>query len=278
MLNVGLVTRSLGGLSAAQCAETMARLGFFQTELCLTFADKNVWSYNGVTDLSGVDDGFALRTVDEFRRRGIEVVSWGAFTNPAEPDPEKFRAVEACWTRFCELAEITGVRYVATETGFQPGRRGICADTYEADFLRFADQMRTLCRIAAAHSVEVAFEPCMLDLTPSAKRTADFAGLVGEPNLKILLDPANLIHNSGEEEMFASLAPRLAYVHGKDRKLTDTYGRNLGEGEIDWTAFFRAYEKYAPGAPFLLEYVNADNCCEVRDRALRFYRNAVEER
>lgn len=274
MLNVGMVTRSLSGKSVAECASKLAEFGFRSTEFCLLFPEMNLWNYNGVADISPVTKEWAEKSAEEFTSRGIEIVSVGAFTNPNEADGEKFEEVCRCFEGYCRLASWMNVPYVSTETGFVPGRRGINTDTYEADFRRFAENMKKLCSIAESYGVSVAFEPCMLDLTPSAKRTRDFIGFVGASNLKILLDPANLIHNSDEEDMFKYLSPYLAYIHGKDRTVTDTYGRNVGEGFIDWVKFFKEYHAHAQGVPFILEYVNEENCCEVRDRCIEFNRIA----
>ena len=276
MLKVGMVTRSLYGYSVTECARKMEEFGFSSTEFCFTFEDMKMWVYNGITDLSSVTKEWAEQSAKEFRDRGIEIVSVGAFTNPNEADPEMFEEVCLCFESFCRIASWMKVPFVSTETGFVQGKRGINTDTYETDFSRFVSNMKRLCKIAAEYGVSVAFEPCMLDLTPSAKRTRDFIAFVDEPNLKILLDPANLIHNSDEEDMFRYLGSHLAYIHGKDRTLTDTYGRNLGEGVIDWVKFFKLYHEYAEGVPVILEYVNAENCCEVKERAISFNEKAEE--
>ena len=277
MLKVGMVTRSLWNLSVEDCASKLAEFGFVSTEFCLAFQEMNLWCYNGVADLSPVTREWAEKSAEEFRSRGIELVSVGAFTNPNEADPDKFEEVCSCFDAYCRIASWMKIPYVSTETGFVPGRRGINTDTYEADFRRFAENMKKLCAIAENWGVSIAFEPCMLDITPSAKRTKEFIEFVGAPNLRILLDPANLIHNSDEEEMFKYLAPYLAYIHGKDRTVTDTYGRNVGDGYIDWVKFFKEYHAHAEGVPFILEYVNAENCCEVRDRCIEFNKQAEAE-
>ena len=277
MLKIGMVTRSLRGLSVEDCASKLAEFGFESTEFCLTFYELDIWNYNGVADLTPVTREWAEKSAEEFRSRGIDIVSVGAFTNPNEADARKFEDVCRCFESYCRLASWMKVPYVSTETGFVPGKRGINTDTYEADFRRFAENMKKLCDIALGYDVSVAFEPCMLDLTPSAKRTKEFVEFVGAPNLKILLDPANLIHNSDEEDMFKYLSPYLAYIHGKDRLITDTYGRNVGDGYIDWVKFFKEYHAHAEGVPFILEYVNAENCCEIRERCVEFNRMAEEK-
>jgi sugar phosphate isomerase/epimerase len=119
---------------------------------------------------------------------------------------------------------------------------------------------------ARRHGVVIALEPCVLDIVPSAKRAADLLTQAASDRIGILLDPANLIAANSEEEMFAHLAPHIACLHGKDRKVNDRMGRALGEGDIDWPAFFRLYHRHTEGKPFILEYVNAGNVCAVRDR------------
>jgi len=73
--------------------------------------------------------------------------------------------------------------------------------------------------------------------------------------------------------MFSHLAPHIAYIHGKDRKVNDAKGRIIGDGDIDWRKFIRLYRRHTPDAPFILEYVNADNFCAVRERVLEAARN-----
>ncbi|MEG0767437.1 MAG: TIM barrel protein, partial [Clostridia bacterium] len=97
-------------------------------------------------------------------------------------------------------------------------------------------------------------------------RARDLLAQVHSDRLRILLDPANLIANSSERDMFAYLAPSIAYFHGKDRKVNDAYGRIVGDGDIDWPLFLSLYHQYCEGVPFLLEYVNLENFREVMAR------------
>ena len=100
----------------------------------------------------------------------------------------------------------------------------------------------------------------------------------GCDRVKVLLDPANLIANNSEEEMFHHLSPHIAYFHGKDRKVNDTYGRAIGDGDIDWPLFLSLYHKYSRGVPFIMEYVNIDNFCDIRDRVIRFDELAIAKK
>lgn len=275
MLNLGIVTRSFPNWSVEDCAARMADLGFACTELCFTFSDLSGWNYNGCGDLSALTPSAVEKAAQAFRSRGIELTSVGAFSNLMEKDPEQLEKNFACFARYIDIAADLGIPYVSTENGFVPGHRGVQTDTFESDFIFFRDHMCRLADMAAEKGVSIAFEPCTLDLTPSAKRTRDFLNQCGRDNLRILLDPANLIANSDEEDMFKYLSDRVAYFHGKDRHVNDTYGCNLGDGEIDWVRFFRLYHEKNDNTPFILEYVNNDTCVPVRDLARKLDAEAL---
>lgn len=175
-----------------------------------------------------------------------------------------------------QYAAHCGVPVLSTECGFDPVSRGIRADLYESRYNLLVDSLQRLCALAERYDVVVALEPCVLDVVPSAKRMADTIRRVGSPRLKVLLDPANLIANSSERDMFAYLAPHIAYFHGKDRKLDDAYGRNVGDGDIDWPLFLRLYHEHCEGKPFIIEYARPDNCAEILRRVQAYDRQAQQ--
>jgi sugar phosphate isomerase/epimerase len=267
-MDIGVVSRSFPKQTNAQVAEFLAANGFRWTELCFKNADADYWVYNGRSDLSDMTDARSRDIVETYRRAGVEVPVLGVFTNLIDPDDSELEANLAYFERMIEIAGYNGVPVVATECGFRPGARGVRLETYESDFQRLVDSFRKLCRVGDRYGVDIALETCVLDVVPSAKRARDFIEQVGSPRAKILLDPANLIANSSEEDMFAYLAPHIAYLHGKDRKVNDAMGRIVGDGDIDWTLFLSLYHAHAEGKPFILEYVTMENVLMVRDRVL----------
>lgn len=268
-MDIGVVSRSFPQLTNEEAAGLLAANGFRWTELCFSQTDSTYWVYNGRSDLSGMTDGESRRIVETYRRHGIEVAALGVFTNLIEPDDVELERNIAYFERHMELAALNGIPCVATECGFVHGSRGIIAELYESRFARLADSLRRLTALAERYGVDLALEPCVLDVVPSAKRMADLIAQVGSRRLKVLLDPANLIANSSEDDMFRYLAPHIAYFHGKDRKVNDAYGRAVGDGDIDWNRFLDLYHSHTEGVPFILEYVNIDNFCAIRDRVLQ---------
>jgi len=275
-LDIGVVTRSFPQLSNRETADLLANAGFRWIELCFVQTDSKYWVYNGRSDLAGLTDERARAIIDTYRERGIEVTAIGVFTNLLEPDERELDANIDTFERHMEIAAANGVPYVSTETGFVPGRRGVQLDTYESAFAQLVQSFQRLAVAAFRQGVHVCLEPCVLDPVPSAKRTRDFIAQVGSDRIKVLIDPANLIANSSEEDMFRYLSPHVGYFHGKDRKVNDAKGRVVGEGDIDWPLFLDLYHGHTEGVPFILEYVNADNFREARDRVLEADRLRTE--
>jgi sugar phosphate isomerase/epimerase len=267
-MNVGVTTRSFPELTNAQTADFLSQNDLTSAELCFSQTDSKFWVYNGRSDLSAMTDDRSRRIVETYRSRGIEVVALGVFTNLIEPDSAERDANLDYYDRMMQIAALNGIPCLPTECGFIAGKRGINADSYEETFEILLDSLKRLAGKAKRYDVYVALESCVLDVVPSAKRAADLLAQVGSERIRILLDPANLIANNSEADMFRYLAPHIAYFHGKDRKLNDARGRLLGDGDIDWPLFLSLYHRHAEGTPFILEYVNASNVCDIRDRVL----------
>lgn len=267
-MEIGVVSRSFPDLTNEETALLMEKNNIKWTELCLTAKDSNYWVYNGRSDMSAFTNEESIRVVETYRRHGVIITALGVFTNLLELDENILELNFQYFERYMELASLNNIPYVSTEIGFDPVKRGILSDTYESAFDRLVKNYKRLAIIAEKYNVIVALETCVLDIIPSAKRARDFLNQVGSDRIKILLDPANLIANSSEEDMFHYLKEHIAYFHGKDRKVNDAYGRIIGDGDIDWSLFLKLYHKYTEGIPFILEYVNSTNFREVGDKLL----------
>lgn len=277
-MKIGIVTRSFPEMTTAEAADTMVKHGFKCTELCFVQTDCNYWKYNGTSDISGLSNEQVMEIVNVYRSKGIEVTSIGVFTNLIEPDEETRKHNLEYFVKHIEYAAYCGIKYVATECGFIPGNRGVQAHTYETAFNTMLESVKYLTKEAEKRDVYIAIEPCVLDVIPSAKRMRDFIYQCNSDRVKVLIDPANLIANSSEEDMFKYLKDHIAYFHGKDRKVNDTYGRVIGEGDIDWTVFLSLYKEYTPDVPFILEYVNSKNCGEIKQRVMDYCEEIKDNR
>lgn len=277
MLNIGITSRSFGGLTIYDTASEMARHGFKCTELCFVHPELGGWVYNGIGSLDGITAEKVKESADVFRNHGISVTSLGMFTDLRNPEESARSAAIDYAKRYIEFAAEAGIPYIASECGFTPGRRGINADTYESDYRNLKEVLRAICLEAEKVGVHLCLEACVLDVIPSPRRLKTLIEELeaeSEVRLGAMLDPANYLANSDEEGMFYYLKHDISYLHGKDRKINATYGVNIGEGDINWVKFMECYIKFADKKPFILEYCNKDNCGEIKARAEAYYEDA----
>ncbi|MCL2058384.1 MAG: sugar phosphate isomerase/epimerase [Oscillospiraceae bacterium] len=279
-MKYGVVSRSYPKKTIAEAARYMAANGFNCTELCMSHPDFGGWAYNGLSalDENGITKGLVKEKADIMRANGIEVTALGVFTNLLSPD-DAFRGkcIET-FVRCMDFAEHAGIKNLSTELGFRAEWRGITTEAYESDFQRLKESFITLGNEARERGLAICLEACVIDVIPSAKRLRDFIGQIeqesGLTNIKALLDMANFIANSDEDDAFKYLAPHIAYFHGKDRKVNDCYGRKVGDGEIDWVKFFMNYFRITPDIPFILEYVDEATTPVVNERVDRYVKQA----
>lgn len=275
-MDIGAVTRNFSELSIDEVAALLADNGFKWAELALLHTDANYWRFNGRSDLSDLTNDRMRKIIKSFTGKGVDVPAMAVYTNLLEPDNDERKENLKYFERHMQYAADNGIASLSTECGFVSDDRGLVPKNYEQRFKRLVDSFKWLCEKAERYNVNIALEPTVIDIVTSAKRCRDFIKQVDSSKAAILLDPANLIPNSDEEDIFKYLKDDIVYFHGKDRKVNDIGGRILGDGEINWPLFLSLYHKYTDGMPFILEYVNKDNLCDIRDRLFAYDKLAVE--
>jgi sugar phosphate isomerase/epimerase len=275
-MKYGIVSRSYTGMSVAEAAKFMASHGFNCTELCMSHPDFGGWAYNGISalDENNITPERTKEKAGIMRDAGIEVVSLGVFTNLLSPDEDLRKKCIDSFLRLMDCAAYAGIPNLSTELGFRPERRGLTTDVYESDFARLKESFTIIGKAAAERHLNICIEACAIDVIPSAKRLRDFIEQIyresGLSNLRVLLDMANFIANSDEDDVFKYLTPYIEYFHGKDRKVNDCYGKIMGEGEIDWVKFFMNFYRITPEKPFILEYTKAETTDLTNERVARY--------
>ena len=279
-MKFGIVTRSYMDKAIPEAAKFMAAHGYNCTELCMGHPDFGKWTYNKVPvlDEGGVTKELTKEKADVLRDHGIEVTALGVFTNLLVPEDEYRNQCINALIRCMDFAAYAGIKNISTELGFREGKRGLTTDVYESDFQRLIESFIHVGNAAKERGLNICIEACVIDVIPSAKRLRDFIMQIyqasGLTNIKALMDMANFIANSDEDDVFKYLAPHIAYFHGKDRKVNDCYGIILGDGDIDWVKFFMNYYRLTPDLPFILEYTKEENTALTNERVEKFTKQA----
>jgi len=160
---------------------------------------------------------------------------------------------EANWRNLHAVAAIArrlGLRLVTFHAGFLPH------DPAAPNFAKLLQRVGRVADLFAAEHIELGFETGQ----ETAETLAAFLRHLGRPNVGVNFDPANMIlYDKGDPiAALRVLAPWLKQCHLKDAKRTKvpgTWGEEvpLGQGEVDWPAFFGTLKELGFSGPLCIE-------------------------
>ena len=148
------------------------------------------------------------------------------------------------------LAAELGQKLVTFHAGFLPHEES------DPAFAKMLQRLTEVADVFAAEKIDVGLE--------TGQETAPvLAGLLqklNRPNAGVNFDPANMIlYNKGDPiEALRTLGPWIRQVHIKDAARTRTPGTwgeevTVGEGEVDWLAFFATLKQLDFSGNFVIE-------------------------
>ncbi|MDZ7619585.1 MAG: sugar phosphate isomerase/epimerase family protein [Patescibacteria group bacterium] len=275
-MGIGIATFQFRGVTNAELAKQLSDAGFHTIQLFLSQSDSNYWRYNSRNDLSDLTPERCKAIAETYRQAGIAIHSMGVYTNLIHPDPEERSANLAYFDAMMQVGRHMGVATFITEAGhYRPEAPspGVPYDFRESTWDLLLQTFRELGVLAQRNEATVLIEPSFLSFFASAKRTRVFLEQLDCPQIRVLLDPANLIELNDLDEMFTQLAPWIDCLHAKDRKLHTERGVAAGEGDVDYVKFVSLAAKHTPTAPLILEYVDAGSY----QAALAHLRGAMRE-
>jgi L-ribulose-5-phosphate 3-epimerase len=137
------------------------------------------------------------------------------------------------------LARQLGLKLLTFHAGFLPH------DAADPKFAQLQERLAQVADLFQPHDLALGLE--------TGQETADalrnFLRKLGHPNVGVNFDPANMIlYDKGDPvAALRLLGPWVRQVHLKDARRTrapGTWGREVvvGEGQVDWAAFFTALE------------------------------------
>lgn len=258
-MKLGLATNGFNQLTNDEMAQLAADAKLDCVQLFFTQKDSNYWKYNQPVDVSAVTESECHRIAHAYRSRGLDIQALGVYANLIEPDEVAREKNFAYFADMMRIAKTMNVRMLLSECGsiIVPGKgRDLSASLDESAWPRLVDMVRRLIPLAETHDVTIAIESYFQDLLGSATAVRYFLEEINHPRVRALLDPANLLPHNSLEEMFNALAPYIAALHAKDRKLHVTKGVAAGQGDLDYGKYVALARKHCPDLPLVLEYVN----------------------
>jgi len=131
--------------------------------------------------------------------------------------------------------------------------------------------MEKAVEIAEKHKVTLAFEPEVANVVDSAQKARQLIDEISSPNLKVIIDGANVFH-AGElprmaeilDEAFSLLSGDIAFAHAKDLDHDGAAGHlPAGKGVLDYTRYLSLINDLDPAMPVLLHGLkeqDVDDC------------------
>ena len=177
--------------------------------------------------------------------------------------PDTQRRMNAC----LPLAHALGLKLVTFHAGFIP------ADAASPIRAKVKQRINQIAMLFGARGIAIGLETGQ----ESAATLLGFLGEVGQTNVGVNFDPANMIlYGSGEPiAALRALADKVLQVHLKDATPAPIKGEwgsevPLGRGRVDWPAFFQVLEDIGYTGPLPIEREAGDDRIHDVQAALRF--------
>lgn len=204
---------------------------------------------------------------DEIRKeadiRGLTIAAVSGTYNMIHPDPKRRRDGLSRLRELASNCDGLGTSVITLCTGTRDPhnmwRRHPDNDSPEA-WQDLLVSMRVALQIAEEHDVKLAFEPEVSNVVDSARKGRRLIDQMQSPNLKVVMDPANLFHK-GElrrmreivDEAFVLLGDYIAIGHAKDLDHDGEAGDlAAGKGLLDYAQYLSWISKLDFSVPLIL--------------------------
>ncbi len=250
---------------------------------CAHVALSKVISENSVAP-EALTPGYAIYLKRLFDKNELDCAVLGCYLNLATPDEAQLRETQEKYMANIRFAAHLGAGVVGTETGAPNVEyRFEEACWNEASLQIFIKNLRPVVKYAEQMGVLVAIEPVVRHIVCNPVRARRVLDEIASPNLRIILDPVNLLESYNYEEQDAIIDEALgllgkdvAVLHVKDFVIKD--GRlvsvPVGQGQCHWDRIMPYMKREKPYMHATLEDTEPDNAVAALNFITEIYRNA----
>ena len=250
---------------------------------CAHVALSKVISENSVAP-EALTPGYAMYLKRLFDKNELDCAVLGCYLNLATPDEAQLRETQEKYMANIRFAAHLGAGVVGRETGAPNVEyRFEEACWNEASLQIFIKNLRPVVKYAEQMGVLVAIEPVVRHIVCNPVRARRVLDEIASPNLRIILDPVNLLESYNYEEQDAIIDEALgllgkdvAVLHVKDFVIKD--GRlvsvPVGQGQCHWDRIMPYMKREKPYMHATLEDTEPDNAVAALNFITEIYRNA----
>lgn len=247
---------------------------------CVHLAPQKV--IKGVTfDDAAMTEGMAMHFKRVFAKHDLDIAVLGCYLNLAHPDPQKLAEIKSRYYANIRVAALSGACLVGTETGAPNAEYKLDANTHTKEALNiFMHNLADVVECAESYGVTVAIEPVWNHIVYDADRALEVINGIKSHNLRIILDPVNLLSMDNADnrdyviaDAFDKLCDHIAMVHIKDfvRENGKLVSVAAGTGEMDYSLILSRLKAKKPYIQATLENTVNDNAVAARQLIERIY-------
>ncbi len=250
---------------------------------CAHVALSKVISENSVAD-SALTPGYAMYLKRLFDQNELDFAVLGCYLNLANPDPEQLKAIQNKYMANIRFAAHLGAGVVGTETGAPNVEYKFEEACWSEEALQlFIKNLRPVVKYAEQMGVLIAIELVVRHIVCNPVRARRVLDEINSPNLRIILDPVNLleIYNYEKQdeivdEAIELLGKDVAVLHVKDFVIEDNKLKSVpvGQGQFHWERVIPYMKKEKPFMHATLEDTKPDNAVAALNHIKEIYRNS----
>lgn len=219
--------------------------------------------------------GFAQYLKTTFEKNQLSIAVLGCYLNVATPDLEAYKKIQKTYEAHIRFASQLGCGVVGTETG-APNKEYQYEDAChtEETLSLFIERFRPIVKYAEKMGVLVAIEPVFKHIVYNPKQARKVLDQIDSPNLRIILDPVNLLDISNYEnqdeiirEAIELLQEEIAVVHIKDFVVEHGQLKSVaaGNGLMNYERLLSYLKHNKPYIQATLENTNPENATTARE-------------
>ena len=238
---------------------------------CAHVALSKVISENSVAN-SALTPGYAMYLKRLFEKNELDFAVLGCYLNLANPDPDQLKTIQEKYKANIRFAAHLGAGVVGTETGAPNTEYKFEEACWSEEALQqFIKGLRPVVKYAEDMGVLVAIEPVVRHIVCNPVRARRVLDEIDSPNLRIILDPVNLleIYNYEKqdeifEEAIELLGKDIAVLHVKDFRIENgkLISVPVGQGQCHWDRIMPYMKKEKPYMHATLEDTKPENAVE----------------
>lgn len=249
-----------------ELVKSIADAGFCCTQLALGKAIRDFSVSN-----EAMTFGMADYMKKVFEQNHVSVSVLGCYKNLANPEEQQLKVIKESYMHHIRFARFLECGMVGTETGAVNTEYKYTPENHtDAALHIFIENLKPMVEYAEKMGVCIGIEPVYKHIMCNVERTRKVLDAVNSPNLRVILDPINLLNaenrNQQEkivEEAFEVLGKEIDAIHIKDYVVKDgsiVYEKvTVGEGDFNISHLLGILKAKKPFINVLLEASTPEN-------------------